>query len=637
MGVDVCNCVFDFGCVDPCKNLDTGIPANVTGTFIFYFQYLDEIIEKEVEGVQGQSLVVDFEGLNEFYPFTFYITTPGGERVNVVTLTDEYNCFKVETKMGYPGNPNLLLDAVVEPVDAFILNQSVNRQVGASAWIDRLLIGESGANSVVQLSTNGTLGELYAINDLDLIAYSSPNLSLRDGYTEVHDRLLINTTLDDGKELQVNGEAIINEKLTFLSGDEKGIRILKDDLTDGVSIYTDSTQDYSRFESSGIWTAVAGGQEVIRLIGATAQPKLTMSNDITFGNSSGDRFEIDQTGRIGMGASVAHPTGIDVSLNGVSYTDQLLVNTTINSGEELQVGGDALIEGILVAGAPNSVLGTGHKIGALNIDYDGGGNPRISGSTHVAFGNDLVLDNIARIESDPGNTSGLRLYTGRSNVDFSVTQRPDGIDTLTFHIDGVTKRATHYGDVYVDNGLVSIDNDSGLMLSLKRSSVSGSSWSLAYNADSALQLFTALGGSYKFGSTGDFEVLNGRMEVNSPVSDLSKALQVSGDSLFDGGIYFDGNDFIQRTSDGKIEVFANGSAVFGSSGAGTMSSKNISPYTSNTYRLGATNLRWQDYYGVNLNLNGDLTINNETGVSGSFISADAKMITVTKGIVTNIN
>jgi len=420
-------------------------------------------------------------------------------------------------------------------------------------------LGDIQVDNTVEVEINGT------------VTYLSTLASLSGDFIQNQ-----NSAAQSTSNFWIDGTGRIDETLTFTSGDSKGIRILKDDgVTVGTSIYNDSTQDYSRFEAASIWTAVTNGQEIIRLIGATANPKLVMSNDITFSNTTGDKFEIDQTGRIGMGITADHPTGFDISLNGITYTDQLLINKMSNTGEQLQVGGNTLIEGVLEAGTPSTVAGNGHKIGAFNIDYQSNSNPIISAQGSTLFvGDDLSLRSSKRLIADSSSTLGLQLYVARADTDFSVMQRPGGVDTITFNIDGATKQATFYDNLILDDGLLDIDSTSGQLMSLKRTSVSGSSWGVYYNGDSSLQFVTPLGGSFLFRSAGNFEILNGGIITDDIAGGTTAQPWKLGD--------IQGDDTIQVEINGVVRYLSTTLSTTGVSQQDVDEAPFIKPVSSNT-------------------------------------------------------
>jgi hypothetical protein len=91
---------FDYGCLDSCILLKTGINAPATGEYCFRFQYLDACVEIKQNYQTGEEILIDLSSLNESYCFVFEIIDPNNDVLQVVMAGETYAKFKITTKIG---------------------------------------------------------------------------------------------------------------------------------------------------------------------------------------------------------------------------------------------------------------------------------------------------------------------------------------------------------------------------------------------------------------------------------------------------------------------------------------------------------------------------------------------------------
>lgn len=93
------NC-FDFGCLDTCIPLETGIIVTVSGEYTFRFKYLNGIQEIKTNVNVGDELIIDLTGLNESYCYSFTIISPNNELLEAVEEGVPYSTFRITTNIG---------------------------------------------------------------------------------------------------------------------------------------------------------------------------------------------------------------------------------------------------------------------------------------------------------------------------------------------------------------------------------------------------------------------------------------------------------------------------------------------------------------------------------------------------------
>lgn len=107
--MSVCKCctnIYDLGCKVVCDELELPLEALLDGDHKVFIEYKGQTFEYVCTVVYiGENITIPANLLNENYEHIISVTDPDGEELIYEYDGVEYDCFKVQTKVGILAQP----------------------------------------------------------------------------------------------------------------------------------------------------------------------------------------------------------------------------------------------------------------------------------------------------------------------------------------------------------------------------------------------------------------------------------------------------------------------------------------------------------------------------------------------------